>query len=336
MESRFTEKDFLACCGSTQFAKQMSQIEHYLLNNLEQAVEAARNIWFNKVDVNGWLEAFAAHPQIGQSSSSSSSANIKSAQWSKGEQSTALATSTKSSLQELFEWNARYRQKFGFVFLICASGRTTPEILTELEKRYKNRPIVEFEKAAQEQIKITEIRLVKLFATKATSPSMSENPISNATKAEEDRLNIISAHLTAATEAPATKPLQVSIRTRPPITTHVLDVSRGSPAAGIEVQLEIWSGAQPRPVIGEPDSGCWIFRGSSITNTDGRSGYLMDIVDSVDPGVYRISFNTGKYLPDCFFPYVSIVFEIKESQKSEHFHVPLLLSPFSFSSYRGS
>ena len=79
-----------------------------------------------------------------------------------------------------------------------------------------------------------------------------------------------------------------------------------------------------------------MFQGSSTTDLDGRSGQLLSIVDDVNPGIYRISFNTGKYIPNGFFPYVSIVFEIKESQKREHFHVPLLLSPFSFSTYRGS
>ena len=65
-------------------------------------------------------------------------------------------------------------------------------------------------------------------------------------------------------------------------------------------------------------------------------GQLMGMVDALKPGIYWISFDTGKYNPDGFFPYVGIVFEVKESQKWDHFHVPLLLSPFSFSTYRGS
>lgn len=150
-------------------------------------------------------------------------------------------------------------------------------------------------------------------------------------------MSIIGGHLTAAvSDAPAFKTSPNPTRTRPPITTHVLDVSRGSPGTGIEVCLEIWKGPQPRPLFGELDRGGWAFQGSSITDNDGRSGHLMSIVDSVNPGIYRISFNTGKYCPSGFFPYVSIVFEIKESQTREHFHVPLLLSPFSFTTYRGS
>ncbi|KAJ6686996.1 5-HYDROXYISOURATE HYDROLASE [Salix purpurea] len=342
---RYEEEEYLACCGSTQFAKEMVKASPFA--SVHEAVAAARDIWFNKVGVNGWLEAFSAHPQIGQSPSPNHP--TAAAQWSKGEQSTALATATTSTLQvphtafsssartcyshtklslmralmcvcvccrNYLDWNARYRHKFGFIFLICASGRSTAEILADLKKRYPNRPIVEFEIAAQEQMKVTELLSVK--------------------KAEEDRVSIIGGHLTKTSESSFGKTSQISTRTRPPITTHVLDVSRGSPAAGVEVCLEIWKGNHPRPLFGEPDVGGWVIQGSSTTDGDGRSGQLMSIVDVVNPGIYRISFNTGKYCPSGFFPYVSIVFEIKESQNREHFHVPLLLSPFSFTTYRGS
>ncbi|CAK7349252.1 unnamed protein product [Dovyalis caffra] len=328
---RYEEEEYLACCGSTKFAKEMLKASPFA--SLHEAVAAARDIWFNKVDVNGWLEAFSAHPQIGHSPSH----HTASAQWSKGEQSTALATATTSTLQELADWNARYRDKFGFIFLICASGRTTAEILTDLKKRYMNRPIVEFEIAAQEQMKVTELRLAKLFTSTIKSTSKAdEHATVSVKKAEEDRVSIIGGHLTTSIESSSGKPSQVTTRTRPPITTHVLDVSQGSPGAGVEVCLEMWKGAQPRPLFGEPDIGGWVFQGSSTTDADGRSGQLMSIVDAVNPGVYRISFNTGKYCPSGFFPYVSIMFEIKESQSREHFHVPLLFSPFSFTTYRGS
>ncbi|KAG7948648.1 hypothetical protein I3843_13G017400 [Carya illinoinensis] len=334
MELGFEEKDFLACCGSTKFAKEMALASPFA--SLEEAVRAARDIWFNKVDVNAWLQAFSAHPQIGDSTPTSHHhrTSPNSAQWSKGEQSTAVATATSSTLQELSEWNARYREKFGFVFLICASGRTSDEILAELKNRYPNRPIIEFEIAAQEQMKITELRLAKLFSSKAKD-TIDQYPAVVAKKVE-DRVSIIGGHLNVTSEATAVKTFQIPTRTRPPITTHVLDVSRGCPAAGIEVRLEMWKGTQPRPLFSETDIGGWIFQGSSTTDNDGRSGQLTSIVNVVDPGIYRISFNTGKYNPAGFFPYVSVVFEIRESQGKEHFHVPLLLSPFSFSTYRGS
>lgn len=151
----------------------------------------------------------------------------------------------------------------------------------------------------------------------------------------EGRVSVIGSHLTAGPEAPAGKPSQISMRNRPPITTHVLDIARGFPAAGIEVRLDMLEMSKPL-MFGDSDTGKWIFQGSSTTDKDGRSGQLMHIVNELGPGIYRLSFNTGKYNADGFFPFVSIAFHVKESQKLEHFHVPLLLSPFSFSTYRGS
>uniref|UniRef100_A0A0A9HWV5 Transthyretin/hydroxyisourate hydrolase domain-containing protein n=1 Tax=Arundo donax TaxID=35708 RepID=A0A0A9HWV5_ARUDO len=98
----------------------------------------------------------------------------------------------------------------------------------------------------------------------------------------------------------------------------------------------MWKDASAPPSFSNKDLNGWATLGTSITNSDGRSGQLLDIVDNVAPGFYRISFNTGKYAPAGFFPYVSIIFEIKENQTAEHFHVPLLHSPFSFTTYRGS
>ncbi|CAH9096355.1 unnamed protein product [Cuscuta europaea] len=329
MMSRYDEKDFLACCGSTRFAREMASAAPF--SDCDAAAMAARDIWFNKVDVNGWLEAFAAHPQIGRMPSQNHKSPT-SAQWSKGEQATALATATDSSLQELSEWNARYMDKFGFVFLICASGRSTSDILTELKRRYEHRPIIELEIAAGEQMRITELRLAKLFQAELDGAIVSKAHSITDTSKLEDRMNIIGAHL----RGQIGKPAHIPPRSRPPITTHILDVARGCPAKGVEVLLEVWKGNQPRPNFGGADKGGWVLQGSSATDKDGRSGHLMKLVEDLDPGVYRISFNTGKYNPDGFFPFVSIVFEIRESQKWEHFHVPLLLSPFSFSTYRGS
>ncbi|KAG8063165.1 hypothetical protein GUJ93_ZPchr0003g18550 [Zizania palustris] len=324
-------EDVLRVNGSRRFASALASASPFA--SLADALLAARHIWLNEVDVNGWLEAFAAHPPIGATSPSVS-------KWSKEEQSAALATATDLAAQELAEWNARYREKFGFVFMICASGRTAPEVLAELKRRYENRPIVELEAAAQEELKITELRLAKLFSSEAVVPpaSVVGVPPSQLDKAS-DRMRIIGAHLGALSEHSANKAPEItgsSNRTRPPITTHVLDVARGSPASGIEVHLETWKDVSTPPSFNNKDYNGWATVGSSVTNNDGRSGQLMDIIDSVAPGFYRISFNTSKYAPSGFFPYVSIIFEIKKNQTTEHFHVPLLYSPFSFTTYRGS
>ncbi|VAH89628.1 unnamed protein product [Triticum turgidum subsp. durum] len=278
-----TVEDVLRVNGSRRFAAALAAASPF--DSLADALLAARRIWLNEVDVTGWLEAFAAHPPIGTTSSSVS-------KWSKEEQSAALSTATDSTAQELSEWNAKYREKFGFVFMICASGRTAPEVLAELKRRYANRPIVELEAAAEEELKISELRLTKLFSAETAAPPTSgENHISQPDKAA---------------------------------------------AAGIEVHLEMWKDASSTPAFDNKEFKGWTTLGTSVTNNDGRSGQLMDIVDNVAPGFYRISFNTSKYAPSGFFPYVSIIFEIKRSQTTEHFHVPLLHSPFSFTTYRGS
>ncbi|KAL1217565.1 Uric acid degradation bifunctional protein TTL [Cardamine amara subsp. amara] len=326
MAMEIGEDDWLVCCGSTDFAKLMMKASPF--NSLVTAIDTARDIWLNQVNVTAWLQAFSAHPQIGKSPSPSINSDF--ARLSESEQSTAFSTTSASALQELTEWNVLYKQKFGFIFIICASGRTHAEMLDALKGRYANRPIVELEIAAKEQMKITELRMTKLFSDKAKVVSETDLSSSSIATKPQDRLRIIGGHLNVAAEAKPPK------RSRPPITTHVLDVSRGAPAVGVEVHLEVWTGSTTKPSFGYGDGGVWSSVGTSATDKDGRSGPLMDLVEALNPGTYRISFNTAKYLPGGFFPYVSIAFEVKESQKLEHFHVPLLVSPFSFTTYRGS
>ena len=101
------------------------------------------------------------------------------------------------------------------------------------------------------------------------------------------------------------------------ITTHVLDTASGRPASGIAVTLEIDAG------------GTWEHIGHGITDSDGRLRTLTDTFE-MRAAVYRITFVTKTP----FFPYVSIVFRIEDP--AQHYHVPLLLSPYGYSTYRGS
>jgi 5-hydroxyisourate hydrolase len=104
------------------------------------------------------------------------------------------------------------------------------------------------------------------------------------------------------------------------ISTHVLDTSSGRPAAGVPVTLERQQGAD------------WQLAGSGETDADGRLRTLLTTAPQA--GTYRITFNTGRYFPDGFFPSVTITFNVEQGQ--EHYHVPLLLSPYGYSTYRGS
>ena len=109
------------------------------------------------------------------------------------------------------------------------------------------------------------------------------------------------------------------------ITTHVLDTARGVPAAGIPVRLEHWQG------------GAWTTVGQGTTDADGRCRTLLQPSAAPDLGRYRLTFETAPYFTArglrAFFPEVVIAFDIAEPT---HHHVPLLLSPFGYSTYRGS
>lgn len=110
------------------------------------------------------------------------------------------------------------------------------------------------------------------------------------------------------------------------ITTHILDTSRGRPAEGVAVSLEWLQGGAWRPL------------GQGVTDADGRQRALVPAGHRLEAGRYRISFAVGDYHArlgvEGFYPEVSIVFEVRDP--AQHFHVPLLLNPFGFSTYRGS
>ena len=111
------------------------------------------------------------------------------------------------------------------------------------------------------------------------------------------------------------------------ITTHVLDTARGLPAAGVPVLLESRGG-----------SGDWQAVGRGETDADGRVRTLYPADTPLTPGLYRLKFDTGHYFGSqdvpAFYPEVVVVFEASPGE--EHYHVPLLLSPFGFSTYRGT
>ncbi|RKP06628.1 hydroxyisourate hydrolase [Thamnocephalis sphaerospora] len=126
---------------------------------------------------------------------------------------------------------------------------------------------------------------------------------------------------------------------RPPITSHVLDTGRGRPAKGVPVTLEYADAAAASSTSGAKKNDIvWSLLGRSETNEDGRCPQLMSAEHQLKPGLYRVTFNTKAYYTkhgeQCFYPYVQVVFEL--TQPEDHYHIPLLLSPYSYSTYRGS
>ncbi len=109
------------------------------------------------------------------------------------------------------------------------------------------------------------------------------------------------------------------------LTTHVLDTNSGKPAAGVSISLLFLK------------DNSWKVLASGVTNKDGRISDLIRAEDLPGNGVYKMKFETGNYFRERglknFYPHVEITFEI---DGDEHYHIPLLLSPFGYSTYRGS
>ncbi|MDH3710114.1 MAG: hydroxyisourate hydrolase [Cyclobacteriaceae bacterium] len=109
------------------------------------------------------------------------------------------------------------------------------------------------------------------------------------------------------------------------ITTHVLNTSKGRPAQGITIKLQEYKDQQ------------WFTIGEGITNSDGRVSDLLNGDTLLDPGSYRMHFQLKSYFEQtgdpCFYPEANIIFNIADDQ---HYHIPLLLSPFGYSTYKGS
>jgi 5-hydroxyisourate hydrolase len=110
------------------------------------------------------------------------------------------------------------------------------------------------------------------------------------------------------------------------LSTHVLDTSRGRPASGIHVLLEVRT---------EKD---WREVGRAMTDGDGRVRQLLPMGSALTTGIYRLTFEIDTYFRtqgiQGFYPEASIVFHVRDA--NQHYHVPLLLSPFGYSTYRGS
>jgi len=128
----------------------------------EQALlQKSEKIWFSLKEED-WLEAFAQHPKIGDTKSLEGKF-ASTANWAAGEQA-AVQQSTSEVIEQLAKCNKHYEDNFGYIFIVCATGKSAEEMLTLLKKRMGNDPKVEIKIAAAEQDKITKIRLQKLLS----------------------------------------------------------------------------------------------------------------------------------------------------------------------------
>lgn len=256
------------CCGSTTFATRLAAARPFADR---AALRAAADAAWDACSDADVQEAFAAHPRIGSRRDVADKAAATRA-WSEGEQA-GMARAGDDLAARMAAANEAYEARFGHIYLVCATGKSAEELLALCEARLANDPTTELRVAAEEQRKITHLRLEKLLTPMAK------------------------------------------------ITTHVLDTAKGRPAAAVPVTLER---LDPEPAV----------IGRGVTDDDGRLRTLVPDDAPARAGTYRITFDVAAYDAAGFFPRVSIDFVVRDA--GQHHHVPLLLSPFGYSTYRGS
>jgi 2-oxo-4-hydroxy-4-carboxy-5-ureidoimidazoline decarboxylase len=148
---------FRRCCGSARWSEQMARLRPF--DSEVALVEAAERLWWGLAPAD-WLAAFAAHPKIGDRDAVRAKFAATAA-WSAREQA-GIEGAPEDVLRELAEANVRYEERFGYLFIVCATGKTAQEMLALLNHRLPNDPDLEIRVAAAEQSKITRIRLEKL------------------------------------------------------------------------------------------------------------------------------------------------------------------------------
>lgn len=266
-------KQLMGCCGSSTWVNLL--MKQAAFKDEQQLVDAAVNAWYNQCSSTDWLEAFTHHPRIG---------DIKSfAKKFAGKEQASVGAASAKTIKALANVNKDYELKNGFIFIVCATGKSAMEMLSLLEDRLVNTIGEELHIAMGEQLKITILRLQKLI---------------------DGDWSFL-------------KPSQ--------LTTHVLDTSVGKPGKNISICLKM------------PVNGNWQTIAQGITNADGRISDLLPSQKNLVQGNYKLVFDTESYFDaqkvKGFYPEVEIQFTISDDA---HYHVPLLINPYGYSTYRGS
>ncbi|WP_284651887.1 2-oxo-4-hydroxy-4-carboxy-5-ureidoimidazoline decarboxylase [Flavobacterium terrisoli] len=268
------KRELFACCGSTQWTDSM--MKHFPFVSEKQLVDLSAQIWYDECNENDWRESFTHHPKIG---------DVKSlTEKFAGKEQAGVAVATQETIQALAKANGDYEAKNGFIFIVCATGKSADEMLQILLDRLKNTPEEELHIAMGEQQKISIIRFKKMLPDGDFSF------------------------------------LKVS-----QITTHVLDTAVGLPGKNISIKLQA------------KRNNIWQTIAQGITNNDGRIPDLLPQERNLKPNTYKMVFDTGSYYKKqnlkTFYPEVEILFTTFDET---HYHVPLLVNPFGYSTYRGS
>ena len=267
------------CCVSKSWINYM--IENMPFESADSLLDKAVSNWYNRCQESDWKEAFEGHPKIGdveslkqRFSNTKTLANKEQAQ---------VAQASQSTLEALARANDEYLSKFGYIFIVSATGKSADEMLRIIQARLLNTPSNEIRIAMGEQHKITVIRLLKL--------------IEGLDKAD----------------------------LRSYVTTHVLDTTTGIPAIDVQITMK------------EFVKDTWQTISMGITNIDGRISDLLPPAKKLNAGKYLMVFNTEDYYQSQgqtgFYPEVAIQFLVSDH---DHYHVPLLVNPYGYTTYRGS
>lgn len=272
--------ELFKCCGATSWVNQL--MEYFPFESEKHLFEQVNKIWYEQMQEADVLEAFSHHPKIGDIESLRKKfASTK--EWAANEQA-GMNQAAEQTIQELADYNEQYFQKFGYIFIVCATGKSATEMLHLLYERVGHQPTEELAIAKGEQHKITLIRLNKLF------------------QFQELFWNKVSQ-----------------------LTTHILDTSIGTPAKGICIKLK------------KPIENTWQTVALGITDEDGRITDLLPSGIDLPAGPYQMHFQTAPYFAaqekTSFYPKVVIDFNTFDQT---HYHIPLLLNPFGYTTYRGS
>ena len=154
----------LSCCGSREWARRLAAERPF--GSAGELAKASDRIW-RSLPKEEWLAAFAAHPRLGEVAGEKGTGSFDQKRglspfWSREEQA-GTATASPETLANLAEANREYEERFGHIFIVCASGKSAAEMLAEALARLHNDAQTELEIAAEEQRKITRLRLAKLL-----------------------------------------------------------------------------------------------------------------------------------------------------------------------------
>lgn len=152
------KEDLAKCCGSMNWIEKM--INKSAINSKEKFLEAADKVWYS-LRKEDWLEAFTHHPKIGDLNSLKE--KFSSTKLLAENEQSGVNSATNECLTELARLNEEYERKFGYIFIVCATGKTADEMLALIRERIKNNSEEEVMIAMEEQNKITKLRLEKLL-----------------------------------------------------------------------------------------------------------------------------------------------------------------------------